>query len=139
MASEWVTSLLASDKPPLGFKRLPSANARVRSFLDKHQTLAVAKLALAKEEAGKLVPNIADTGHSLSLLTSFFFFERDAHAGHASGLVACKIVPSGQTLGSRLENIVAARLRELVTQAGFSFEVASKGDQREQRHSVRAH
>ena len=128
MASEWVTSLLAAEKPPLGFKRLPNANARVRSFLDKHKTLAVAKLALAEEEAGKLVPNIADTGNALSLLTSFFLFD-EMLKQTTPPVSSLKIVLSGQTLGSRLENIVAARLRELVTQAGFSFEVASKGDQ----------
>ncbi len=128
MASEWVTPLLGTDEPPLGFKRLPSANARVRSFLQEHRALAVAKLALASEEAGKLVPNIADTGNSLSLLTSFFLFnEMLAQATPPPSSLG--IVSSGQTLGSRLENVVAARLRELVTQTGLSFEVASKGDQ----------
>ena len=129
MASEWVTPLLAADEPPLGFKRLPSANARVRSFLEEHGTLAVAKLALAEEDAGKLVPNIADTGNSLSLLTSFFLFN-EMLAQAKPPLPALGIVSSGQTLGSRLENVVAARLRELVTQTdGLAFEVASKGDQ----------
>ncbi|MDE0473330.1 MAG: hypothetical protein OXI50_02110 [Gammaproteobacteria bacterium] len=99
----------------------------MKRFLEKHHELAVAKVALAEAKAGELAPNIADTGYELSLLTSFFMLDEMLKRS-SPPVSSLEIVPSGQTLGRRLEDTLAIRLRELVTEAGYPFEVASKGD-----------
>lgn len=109
----------------------------------------MAQHALRHGDAGRFVPNFADTGNRLSIYTSFLFLdellarspevpveevspgiEEVAEDVAVAGLgdAGLQVVESGQEFGSKLENKLAEGLRAIVAHRGEAYHVASKGN-----------
>ena len=121
---DWTVHLMGGKDRPLGLKKLREPSKRAATFANGHTELKVVQDALHRGSAGEFVPNMSDTGNSVSVASSFYFLEKLLND---SGVADLALVGSGQTFGSYLEEKIAIGLREMLEESGIdSYYVASK-------------
>ena len=151
----WPQYLLTKPAPALGWKKLARRSAGAVEFLTAHPDLLVTKEAEQQGELGWYVPNFADQAGRVSLNASFYFLdellsqapdaslevlkpEKDAaRVGTASEEATVGLLGSGQEFGSKLENKIAAGLREQIDADHLPFGVSSKGSKASSTPSFR--